>query len=594
MANIFISYSRQSGTAVKALADDIQALGHTAWLDQELSGGQAWWDQILKTVRDCDVFVFVLDPESLNSTACKREYGYAAALGRSILPVLVTDAVSTNLLPPALSQLQYVDYRTPDRAAALSLARALTTLPPPEPLPDPLPSPPVAPVSYLGRLFEQVETTSSLSYEKQSALVVDLKRSLRDPNTIEDTRVLLARLRNRRDLFATIADAIDDLLGSTQETSSAREIPSWPPKIGSPKIGERAANQIIGLTEDTQAANLAQGCTNNVVIYMPILHLNPFFSTFLEWFCDRAQREDFNVIVKKGHNLDRELALNLDDFLENIKKSPLRRSIIVVFPPHPEAYNELLKPEKIKDFRKLNVIFMDIDPLQVQEGLDTRKQRLSEAEYIKAVIVLNNQQACEEAAKAVISCIEGQFDYVKIILCDGEYHGRAETFREVMSNLSAKAKKVDGSEGGILVEYLHSQRNIMFSSALKDSYEYVYDVLDEYLDDISECPTFIFCANDVIALGAREALDAFPREKLQRVAIIGYDGSSILEEYMKINDPYIRILLSQNYSGYTDSLVKEIKKLESKKESGDERATDKVKRIAPKIRVSSVRLRDGG
>jgi hypothetical protein len=221
MATIFISYSRQSEAIAKTLAEDIEALGHTVWFDQELSGGQAWWDQILATVRSCDVFVFVLEPAALNSTACKREYGYAVDLGKPILPVLVSEGVSTNLLPPALSQIQFVDYRKQDRNAGFRLARALTTVPSPAPLPNPLPAPPEAPISYLGSLTTRVETTSTLSYEEQSALVFDLKRSLRDPGPPDDTRTLLERLRKRRDLFATMAEEIDELLGSMRKASAA-------------------------------------------------------------------------------------------------------------------------------------------------------------------------------------------------------------------------------------------------------------------------------------------------------------------------------------------------------------------------------------
>lgn len=221
MANIFISYNRESEAIVRTLLDDIQTLGHTVWCDQELSGGQAWWDQILATIRDCDVFIFVLNSEALNSPACKREYGYAADLGKPILPVLVSGSVSTNLLPPALSKIQFVDYRKQDRDAAFRLARALTSAPPAKPLPDPLPTPPEAPISYLGRLSEQLETTSTLGYDEQSALVVDLKRSLRESGTSEDTRTLLERLRKRRDLYATIAEEIDEMLSSTTKASTA-------------------------------------------------------------------------------------------------------------------------------------------------------------------------------------------------------------------------------------------------------------------------------------------------------------------------------------------------------------------------------------
>jgi hypothetical protein len=247
MSDIFISYSRHSEAIARTLANDIEELGHTVWFDQELSGGQAWWHQILTRIRDCQVFVFVLDPKALNSTACKREYGYAADLGKSILPVRVAEDMSTNLLPPALSQIQFVDYRKPDRDAAFRLARALTTVPPPKPLPDPLPLPPEVPISYLGRLAEQIETPSILDYEKQSALVVDLKRSLRDPETAEDASALLESLRKRRDLLATIAEEIDELLGSIGKASSV------PPRASKPELPPQEPSSETPRSQQPQA-----------------------------------------------------------------------------------------------------------------------------------------------------------------------------------------------------------------------------------------------------------------------------------------------------------------------------------------------------
>jgi len=221
VANIFISYSRQSKAVTKALVDDVEALGHTVWFDQELSGGQAWWDQILSMIRRCDFFVFALDPAALNSVACKLEYGYAADLRKPILPILISEGVSTNLLPPSLSQIQFVDYRNQDHPAALRLARAFSAVPPPPALPDPLQVPPGAPISYLGSLAAKLETTSLLTYEEQSALVFDLKKELRDPVTADDTRTLLKTFRKRRDLLAGIAEEIDELFAGLRETSLA-------------------------------------------------------------------------------------------------------------------------------------------------------------------------------------------------------------------------------------------------------------------------------------------------------------------------------------------------------------------------------------
>lgn len=219
MANIFVSYNRESENITRSLVKDIKALGHTVWFDQELIGGQAWWDQILETIRNSDVFLFVLNPESLNSSACTFEYSYAADLGKIIMPVLISEGVSINLLPPALSQIQLVDYQKRDRDAVLRLAKALTNTPLPQPLPNPLPPQPEVPMSYLGSFTVQVGTKSSLSFEEQSTLLVNLKRGFRDPVTTDDTRTLLERLRNRQDLFATIAEQIDELLKSSAKTT---------------------------------------------------------------------------------------------------------------------------------------------------------------------------------------------------------------------------------------------------------------------------------------------------------------------------------------------------------------------------------------
>lgn len=220
MATIFISYNRKSEVITKTLIDDMQELGYTIWFDHEISGGQQWWDKILAKIRECDVFLFVTDQESLNSTACKREYSYAADLGKSILPVLVSEEVHVNLLPPELSAIQFVDYRTYDTRAVLRLARALGSLPSSKPLPDPLPAPPEIPVSYLGSLVKQLESDEPMSFAGQSAMLIDLKRSYLDPETTGDARKLLEVLRKRQDLLATVAREIDELLDKKIKATS--------------------------------------------------------------------------------------------------------------------------------------------------------------------------------------------------------------------------------------------------------------------------------------------------------------------------------------------------------------------------------------
>ncbi|NTW55322.1 MAG: acetyl-CoA carboxylase biotin carboxyl carrier protein [Chlorobaculum sp.] len=270
MAKIFLSYSRKSQAIAKNLVADIEALGYSLWFDQELSGGQVWWNQILENIRNCDVFVFVLDPESINSVACKSEFDYAAELGKPILPILVSDGVSTNLLPSSLTQIQFVDYRKQDRSSGLCLARALSHVPPPKSLPDPLPSSPEAPVSYLKSLFERVEA-KSLTYEQQCALYVELKRSLRESSTIDDVSALLKKLRKRRDLFATIAEEIDELLINTRQAALRETEPHVTQNIEVPAIAQLDQPVLRpALQEQSTPATVDQAIEKFIEIRSPI------------------------------------------------------------------------------------------------------------------------------------------------------------------------------------------------------------------------------------------------------------------------------------------------------------------------------------
>jgi len=212
MSNIFISYERESNSIVSVLAKDIGALGHSVWFDNDLGGGQSWWDQILRQILQCEVFVFALSSRSLESTACASEYEYAHALGKPILPVLIEKGVSIHLLPEALTQIQFVDYLQPkDKACVLSVGRALNTMPIKTTLPEPLPSPPEVPTSYMGKLARRVATAEQ-SYQEQTVLVADIRESLRDLANREDSIALLKTLRRRRDLYASTEREIDELL----------------------------------------------------------------------------------------------------------------------------------------------------------------------------------------------------------------------------------------------------------------------------------------------------------------------------------------------------------------------------------------------
>jgi hypothetical protein len=227
--HIFISYSK-TREVVASLAQDFEALGHSVWFDQELIGGQDWWDGILENIRACDLFVFALSPQSLASYPCQLEYTYAGALNKRILPVLIGE-INVSLLPPLLSTIQFVDYRQQDKKAAFALLTALNKLPDAVPMPDPMPTPPTAPVSPLGKLAEWLRLPEDMTRSQQADLLMSIKDAMRsNPGEMAGARDLLAQMKQRPDLFASIAADIDTILAnaSTSDQRSALPIASVP------------------------------------------------------------------------------------------------------------------------------------------------------------------------------------------------------------------------------------------------------------------------------------------------------------------------------------------------------------------------------
>ena len=229
---IFVTYSRSNQEQVLSLVEDLEQLGHQVWFDHDLSGGQSWWDNILSEIRTCEVYVFAISHEALDSTACIRELKYAEQLQKSALPILMDTGVSMAMVPRYLSNMQYVDYsKSDEKNAVFALVKAINNLPPSPALPEVLPDPPPVPISYLDTLKEKVDARN-LDKKDQISLVRDLKTKLSDPQVNqEDIIILLKRLRKHDDLLASVGSEIDELLaGTNKKTDNRKQAPHIAPK----------------------------------------------------------------------------------------------------------------------------------------------------------------------------------------------------------------------------------------------------------------------------------------------------------------------------------------------------------------------------
>jgi hypothetical protein len=226
---LFLSYARHDATQARGVQGRLNQLGHSVWVDQRLTGGQQWWNEILGRIARSDALVVIVSHHSLRSAACAAERGYAAALRRPILPVLI-ERLPTEMLPSDMQLLQLVDYTEEGADSVIGLASAVAHLPTPPPLPDPLPAPPVVPLSYLSQLGNKLTDPAALDLGEQVSIAARLEAALRAADVEEagTARELMLALRQRGDLFAETQRIIDrnDLTAPAPVGPTPRPTPS--------------------------------------------------------------------------------------------------------------------------------------------------------------------------------------------------------------------------------------------------------------------------------------------------------------------------------------------------------------------------------
>jgi serine/threonine kinase PknH len=240
---LFISYSSQDRSTVDALTTALRRGQQQVWFDQELGGGDSWWNKILEQIRSCDVFVVALSNNWLQSKPSQAELRYARALNRPILPVRIGDVDSMRVNP--LATLQIIDYREPTVDAGIQLVTAVHALQnKPVPLPDPLPEEPPVPFGYITRLGNQL-AEKELSPQLQLQLLVELRSGLDedgdDPSARGDIAQLLRMLRLRHDVTYRTRSEIDNVLAEIEAKDGSPAGPSPTPKAKAPAAAAGSA-----------------------------------------------------------------------------------------------------------------------------------------------------------------------------------------------------------------------------------------------------------------------------------------------------------------------------------------------------------------
>jgi hypothetical protein len=105
---LFVSYSRVDKSNCDEIVELLRA--HNVWVDEQLYGGQNWWETIEEKLAWCEGFIYLLSNESLASFYCVEEYNLAVRLGKEIIPIIIRPRIQIPDALNSLKRIHHVDY----------------------------------------------------------------------------------------------------------------------------------------------------------------------------------------------------------------------------------------------------------------------------------------------------------------------------------------------------------------------------------------------------------------------------------------------------------------------------------------------------
>ncbi len=229
MVSIFISYAREDREIVENLAGKLTAAGYDPFFDADITGGQAWWDQLLGEIERCDIFVPVLSALYLDSVPCRREADYALALRRLLIPVELGN-LDPGSFRTEIGNAQWIPFGIDPDRQILALFRAFNLAPEAPPLPDPMPPRPDVPVSYVVAGILAALDQPELNTIQQRGVLAQIEELAN-----EDTQNAVQLLRSflaRPNIYFQIGLDANSLLSrlSPDGTGSTEKQREYPPK----------------------------------------------------------------------------------------------------------------------------------------------------------------------------------------------------------------------------------------------------------------------------------------------------------------------------------------------------------------------------
>jgi WD40 repeat protein len=133
ISDVMISYSRKDKPFIRQLDQALRASGREVWLDwEDIPATADWWQEIQAGIEGANSFLFVMTPDSVQSSVCRKELEHALAHNKRLIPVLRranNDPLIDEQMHPALKQHNWIYIREEDNfdEAFQTLVKALAT-----------------------------------------------------------------------------------------------------------------------------------------------------------------------------------------------------------------------------------------------------------------------------------------------------------------------------------------------------------------------------------------------------------------------------------------------------------------------------------
>ena len=109
MTQVFLSYPTQERETMEKIRSSLRRESITVWTNStDIQTGEAFEYAIDRGIEEADNFVYLLSPDSIDSTYCQKELELAVSLNKRIIPILVRET-DPERVPSLLQTLQYID-----------------------------------------------------------------------------------------------------------------------------------------------------------------------------------------------------------------------------------------------------------------------------------------------------------------------------------------------------------------------------------------------------------------------------------------------------------------------------------------------------